>query len=44
MTRIEPTTQPDGKFVDMVGIVTTLEGTPLPKGAIEVDPGFGTTC
>ena len=44
VTRIEPTTQPDGKFVDMVGIVTTLEGTPLPKGAIEVDPGFGTTC
>jgi regulator of protease activity HflC (stomatin/prohibitin superfamily) len=34
VARIGPTTQPDGKFVDMIGIVTTLEGTPLPKGAI----------
>ena len=24
----------DGKIVDMIGIVTTLEGPPLPKGAI----------
>src|SRR5205085_2511123 len=23
-----------GKIIDMIGIVTTLEGTPLPKGAI----------
>jgi regulator of protease activity HflC (stomatin/prohibitin superfamily) len=34
VARIEPTTQLDGKFFDMIGIVTTLEGTPLPKGAI----------
>ena len=34
VVRIQPKTQQDGAIVDMVGIVTTLEGTPLPKGAI----------
>jgi hypothetical protein len=34
VVRIKPTTQPDGKIVDMIGIVTTLEGSPLPKGII----------
>jgi uncharacterized membrane protein YqiK len=34
VVRIQPTTQTDGKIVDMIGIVTTLEGSPLPKGAI----------
>jgi regulator of protease activity HflC (stomatin/prohibitin superfamily) len=34
VVRIAPTTQPDGKIIDMIGIVTTLEGPPLPKGAI----------
>jgi regulator of protease activity HflC (stomatin/prohibitin superfamily) len=33
VVRIEPKTT-DGAIVDMIGIVTTLEGTPLPKGAI----------
>jgi regulator of protease activity HflC (stomatin/prohibitin superfamily) len=32
--RIQPHTHDDGKIVDMIGIVTTLEGQPLPKGAI----------
>ncbi|HEX3918366.1 MAG TPA: hypothetical protein VHW60_13595, partial [Caulobacteraceae bacterium] len=32
--RIEPQVRDDGKIVDMIGTVTTLEGTPLPKGAI----------
>ena len=34
VTRIEPTEQADGRIIDTVGIVTTLEGQPLPKGAI----------
>jgi hypothetical protein len=34
VTRIEPKAERDGKIVDMIGIVTTLEGAPLPKGAI----------
>src|SRR5262245_28200222 len=34
VVRIEPQTKQDGAIVDMIGIVTTLEGTPLPKGAI----------
>ena len=34
VTRIEPKAERDGKIVDMIGIVTTLEGGPLPKGAI----------
>lgn len=32
--RIEPKKTSDGRILDMVGIVTTLEGMPLPKGAI----------
>lgn len=32
--RIQPHTHEDGKIADMIGIVTTLEGQPLPKGAI----------
>jgi hypothetical protein len=34
VTRIQPKAEPDGKIIDMIGIVTTLEGGPLPKGAI----------
>jgi hypothetical protein len=34
VVRIEPKVRDDGKIEDMIGIVTTLEGTPLPKGAI----------
>jgi hypothetical protein len=34
VVRIEPRTAADGKVVDMVGIVTTLEGSPSPKGAM----------
>ena len=34
VTRIQPRAERDGKIVDMIGIVTTLEGAPLPKGAI----------
>jgi len=35
VVRIEPQThEDDGKITDMIGIVTTLEGQPLPKGAI----------
>ena len=34
VTRIQPRAEHDGKIVDMIGIVTTLEGAPLPKGAI----------
>jgi SPFH domain / Band 7 family len=34
VTRIEPKAERDGKIIDMIGIVTTLEGAPLPKGAI----------
>jgi regulator of protease activity HflC (stomatin/prohibitin superfamily) len=34
VVRIAPKTSPDGAIVDMIGIVTTLEGMPLPKGAI----------
>jgi regulator of protease activity HflC (stomatin/prohibitin superfamily) len=33
VVRIEPKSA-DGAIVDMIGIVTTLEGSPLPKGAI----------
>ncbi len=32
--RIQPRTHEDGKIIDMIGIVTALEGPPLPKGAI----------
>jgi hypothetical protein len=32
--RIQPTTTDDNKIQDMIGIVTALEGAPLPKGAI----------
>jgi hypothetical protein len=32
--RIQPSAHDDGRIVDMIGIVTTLEGLPLPKGAI----------
>jgi hypothetical protein len=34
VVRIEPRVFPDGKMIDMIGIVTTFEGPPLPKGAI----------
>lgn len=34
VARIEPRAERDGKIIDMIGIVTTLEGAPLPKGAI----------
>ena len=34
VVRIEPRTASDGKIVDMIGIVTTLEGSPSPKGAM----------
>ncbi|HTQ14521.1 MAG TPA: SPFH domain-containing protein [Rhizomicrobium sp.] len=34
VVRIEPRVFQDGKVVDMIGIVTTYEGPPLPKGAI----------
>lgn len=34
VVRIEPRIFQDGKVVDMIGIVTTYEGPPLPKGAI----------
>lgn len=34
VVRIEPRTAGNGKVVDMIGIVTTFEGPPLPKGAI----------
>ena len=34
VTRIQPRAERDGKIIDMIGIVTTLEGAPLPKGAI----------
>jgi hypothetical protein len=34
VVRIEPKTAADGKVIDMVGIVTTLEGSPSPKGAM----------
>ncbi len=34
VVRIEPRFFQDGKVVDMIGIVTTFEGPPLPKGAI----------
>jgi len=34
VVRIEPRFYQDGKVVDMIGIVTTFEGPPLPKGAI----------
>jgi regulator of protease activity HflC (stomatin/prohibitin superfamily) len=34
VVRIQPHTTEDGRLVDMVGIVTTLEGSPSPKGAI----------
>ena len=32
--RIQPAAHEDGKIIDMIGIVTALEGGPLPKGAI----------
>jgi hypothetical protein len=34
VVRIEPRFFQDGKVVDMIGIVTTYDGPPLPKGAI----------
>jgi regulator of protease activity HflC (stomatin/prohibitin superfamily) len=34
VVRIEPRVFQDGKVVDMIGIVTTFDGPPLPKGAI----------
>jgi hypothetical protein len=34
VVRIEPRFFQDGKVIDMIGIVTTYEGPPLPKGAI----------
>ena len=34
VTRIAPKPADSGKVVDMIGIVTTLEGEPLPAGAI----------
>lgn len=34
VVRIQPRSTDDGRLVDMVGIVTTLEGSPSPKGAI----------
>ncbi len=34
VVRIEPLFFQDGKLVDMIGIVTTFDGPPLPKGAI----------
>ena len=34
VVRIEPQTHEDDKITDMIGIVTTLVGQPLPKGAI----------
>ena len=32
--RIQPNASADGKITDMIGIVTALDGLPLPKGAI----------
>ncbi|HWY65643.1 MAG TPA: SPFH domain-containing protein [Rhizomicrobium sp.] len=34
VTRIQPCVFEDGKVIDMIGIVTTFDGPPLPKGAI----------
>ncbi len=34
VVRIQPRTTNDGALIDMVGIVTTLEGSPSPKGAM----------
>ncbi len=34
IVRIQPSAHEDGRIVDMIGIVTALEGLPLPKGAI----------
>lgn len=34
VVRIEPRVNEGGRIVDMIGIVTTFEGPPLPKGAI----------
>jgi regulator of protease activity HflC (stomatin/prohibitin superfamily) len=34
VVHIEPRVYQDGKVVDMIGIVTTYDGPPLPKGAI----------
>ncbi len=34
VVQIQPRATDDGRLVDMVGIVTTLEGSPSPKGAI----------
>jgi len=34
VVRIEPDAADDGRLVDMIGIVTTLEGSPSPRGAI----------
>jgi hypothetical protein len=34
VVRIQPRFYQDGKVVDMIGIVTTFDGPPLPKGAI----------
>ena len=32
--RIQPSSSEDGKIIDMIGIVSALDGRPLPKGAI----------
>ena len=34
VVRIQPRTTSDGKLIDMVGIITTLEGSPSPQGAM----------
>ena len=34
VVRIQPRVTEDGKVADMIGIVTTFDGPPLPKGAI----------
>ena len=34
VVRIEPQTQRDGKIVDIIGVVTTYDGDPLPSGDI----------
>jgi regulator of protease activity HflC (stomatin/prohibitin superfamily) len=34
VVRIQPRTTTDGKLIDMVGIITTLEGSPSPQGAM----------
>jgi regulator of protease activity HflC (stomatin/prohibitin superfamily) len=34
VVRIQPQTTTDGRLIDMVGIITTLEGSPSPQGAM----------